>query len=113
MNSTEQVDKVCLKRLKSILDTTGAIVIMPSGWRLWFDENMQPIDGDTQYLHRKLQEFGIHIEGKTPDLSTEEIRQKRIFSHVKAKEILAWLTIHTEVTHYVVLDDLNLHNEEI
>ena len=37
----------------------------------------------------------------------------KTFSHVKAKEITAWLNEHKIVEKYVVIDDLDLKNEEI
>lgn len=55
----------------------------------------------------------MYIEGSTPDFSTEEIRRTKKFSLVKAKEILAWLAEHRDVERWVVLDDLDLHHEEI
>ena len=49
----------------------------------------------------------------TPDHSTEEIKQNKKFSLVKASEILAWLDEHKEVDKWIVIDDLDLHNPEI
>lgn len=56
---------------------------------------------------------GMTIAGVTPDLTTEEIRRTRKFSLVKAQEILAWVAQHPETTGWVVLEDLDLHNEEV
>jgi hypothetical protein len=112
-NQNEMIDRTNVNILKSIIDKTGAVVVMSSGWRLWFDDNMMPKDGDSQRLYDILCEFDIKLFGKTPDFSTEEIRTKKTFSHVKAKEIIAWLSEHETVDKYVVLDDLNLKNEEI
>ena len=55
----------------------------------------------------------MHIEGLTPDLTTEEIRRTKKFSLVKGEEILLWLRLHHDVTEWVVLDDLDLHNVRI
>lgn len=49
----------------------------------------------------------------TPNLTTEEIRKTKKFSLVKADEILLWLNSHNNVTEWVVLDDLDLHNDLI
>lgn len=91
----------------------SAVIIMSSGWRLLFDDNMLPESGNSQYLYNILNEFGIALFGKTPDFSTEEIRIKKTFSLVKAHEILSWLDAHDQVENYVVLDDLDLNNEVI
>ena len=112
-NETEMIDRDNVSILKNIIDKTGAVIVMSSGWRLWFDDNMRPKDGYSQCLYDILCEFDIKLFGKTPDYSTEEIRTKKTFSHVKAKEISAWLSQYETIGKYVVLDDLNLKNEEI
>ena len=112
-NQSEAIDRSNAKILKSIIDKTGAAIVMSSGWRLWFDDNMMPKNRYSQCLFDILCEFNIKLFGKTPDFSTEEIRTKKTFSHVKAKEIIAWLSEHETVEKYVVLDDFNLNNEEI
>lgn len=96
-----------------MIDKTGAVIVMSSGWRLWFDDNMMPEDGYSQCLYDILCEFDIKLFGKTPDFSTNEIRTKKTFSHVKAKEITAWLSEHKNFDKYVLLDDLLLKSEEI
>ena len=55
----------------------------------------------------------MHIDGSTPDLTTEEIRKTKKFSLVKAEEILLWLKSHNDVNEWVVLDDLDLHNAQV
>ncbi|MDU1348759.1 HAD domain-containing protein [Clostridium butanoliproducens] len=112
-NQDEVIDRNNVTVLKNIIDKTGAVIVMSSGWRLWFDEDMMPNDGYSQYLYDILSEFDIKLFDKTPDFSTEEIRTRKTFSHVKAKEIIAWLSEHKTVGKYIVLDDLDLKNEEI
>ena len=46
-------------------------------------------------------------------MTTEEIRKTKKFSLVKADEILLWINSHNDVTEWVVLDDLDLHNSQI
>lgn len=111
-NPTQAIDKDSVSILKSIVDKTGAAIVMSSGWKLWFDDNMLPQDGYSQYLYDILCDFNINLFGKTPDFSTEEIRTRKTFSHIKAKEISSWLNEHA-VDKYVVIDDLDLRNEEI
>ena len=112
-NQNECIDRNNVSILKNVIDETGAVIVMSSGWRLWFDDNMMPEDGYSRCLYDILCEFDIKLFGKTPDFSTDEIRTKKTFSHVKAKEIIAWLSEHEEANKYVVLDDLDLKNEEI
>ncbi len=46
-------------------------------------------------------------------MTTEEIRRTKKFSLVKADEILLCLKLHPDVSRWVVLDDLALHNESV
>ncbi len=112
-NKSEPIDRRNVRVIKNVIDKTGAVIVMSSAWRLWFDDNMMPIEGHSQYLYDILSEFDIEIFAKTPDFSTEEIRSKKTFSHVKAKEILAWLNENQSIDKYAVIDDLDLINEEV
>ncbi len=49
----------------------------------------------------------------TPDFATEDIKNTKKFSLVKANEILGWLELHEGVEKWIVIDDLDLHNELI
>ena len=60
-----------------------------------------------------LEKEDLYIGGLTPDLTTEEIRRTKKFSLVKADEILLWLKLHNDVNKWVVLDDLDLHNDQV
>ena len=112
-NKDEMIDRQGVALLKKLIEQTGAVIVMSSGWRLWFGDNMEPQMGDSQYLYNILIEFGIELYDKTPDFSTEDIRTKRTFSHVKAKEISEWLKDKKNIESFIVLDDLDLKNEQI
>jgi hypothetical protein len=112
-NKSESIDRRNVSVLKNVINKTGAVIVMSSAWRLWFDDIMMPIEGYSQHLYDIFSEFDIKIFAKTPDFSTEEIRAKKTFSRVKAKEILAWLNENQSFDKYVVVDDLDLINEEI
>lgn len=99
--------------LAKLVRATGAYLILHSGWRVWFDSHMHPLQEDAAKLTALLAEEGLVLSGMTPDLTTEEIRRTRKFSLVKADEILAWLKLHPQVQRWCVLDDLDLHNETI
>ena len=111
--SNDKIDITAVKLLKKLISESGAVVVLSSGWRLWFDDNMVTDVVEAQYMYDILFQYGITIYGKTPDFSTDEIRTKRTFSEVKAKEILAWLEKHSDVDKYVILDDLDLKNDQI
>lgn len=104
-------EKVIL--LSKLVNRTNASIVFHSGWRFWFDENIKPTRKESEHLVNLLAKEGMSISGVTPDFTTEEIRKTKKFSKVKADEILAWLQEHPETENWIVLDDLDLHNEEI
>ena len=104
-------EKVIL--LSKLVNRTNASIVFHSGWRFWFDENIKPTRKESEHLVNLLAKEGMSISGVTPDFTTEEIRKTKKFSKVKADEILTWLHEHPETENWIVLDDLDLHNEEI
>ena len=107
------VDKEKIKLLAQLVYNTNSKIILHSGWRIWFNSETKPVCKEAQRLVDLLAYEGLSIDGLTPDLTTEEIRKNKKFSFVKADEILSWLKSHNEVSGWVVLDDLDLHNEKI
>jgi len=107
------VDESKVKLLAHLVRRSEAKVILHSGWRFWFDAGMNPLRKEAAHLSMLLEKEGVRIDGVTPDLTTEEIRKEKRFSQVKAEEILTWLKRNEGVTEWVVIDDLDLHNDEI
>ena len=107
------IDEEKIKLLACLVKKTNSKIILHSGWRTWFDSELKPLRIEAKRLIKLLEKEGLHIDGTTPDLTTEEIRRTRKFSLVKAEEILLWLESHNDVTEWVVLDDLDLHNVQI
>ena len=105
------VDKIRL--LATLVKETEAKIILHSGWRFWFDQDLKPLRHEAQYFADVMAKEGLKVDGTTPDLTTEEIRRTKKFSLVKADEILKWLDDNSSFTKWVVLDDLDLHNEEV
>lgn len=104
------IDKEKIRILEPLIKRANANIILHSGWRFWFDSELKPLRIEAQRLIELLAEEELTISGVTPDLTTEEIRATKKFSLVKADEILLWLKLHNDVTGWVVLDDLDLHN---
>lgn len=105
------IEKINL--LAQLANKTDAKIILHSGWRFWFDSEGTPLRSESERLVQLLADEGLKISGMTPDLTTEEIRRTKKFSLVKADEILLWLKSHQNISRWVVLDDLALHNELI
>ena len=107
------IDEEKIKLLASLVKETDSEIILHSGWRFWFDTELKPLCTEANKLVELLEKENLYISGVTPDLTTEEIRKTKKFSLVKADEILLWINLHNCVTEWVVLDDLDLHNEHI
>ena len=107
------IDQKNIKLLAELVNKTGAKIVLHSGWKMWFDANLKPLRNESERLVNMLNDVGLSIYDVTPDLATEEIRRSKKFSLVKADEIILWLKLHEEVTEWIVIDDLDLHNELI
>lgn len=107
------IDEEKVALLSVIIQTTQSTIVLHSGWRFWLDETLKPLRREAEVLMELLSKYHISIYDKTPDLSTDDIKRTKKFSLIKAKEILGWLLEHKEIDHYLVLDDLDLHNKEI
>ncbi len=112
-SSDRRINRNMVKRLSRLVKDTNSKVILHSGWRFWFNENMQPLNGQAKNLQEELWREGITLSGKTPDLSDENIKKTQTFSKVKASEILSWLDKQSDIDAWAVLEDLDLKNETI
>jgi len=104
-------EKVIL--LGQLIRNTNAKIVLHSGWKFWFNSEIKPLRREAEELISMLEKEGIKIYDVTPDYTTEEIRKSKKFSLVKAREILAWISQHDNIEKWIVIDDLDLHNEEI
>lgn len=107
------IDEEKVKLLSILVNKTNGKIVLHSGWRFWFNSELKPLCKEAENLSEMLIKYGVNIMDVTPDFSTEEIRRTKKFSLVKADEILAWLMEHKEVEKWIVIDDLDLHNQEI
>ena len=88
-----------LKRLKRLVDTTGAEIILTSKWRL--NRTKRNDDSDTEglydYLVRKLKRYGMRIIGQTTDMGGECMN--------RGHEIMDWLEKNNDIVDgWVVID---------
>lgn len=81
-----------IKRLKKIVDDTGAKIVLSSDWRIDREESK-----DFRYLRQKLYYKGnLTIFDYTPDIHWEK----------RGQEIRTWLAKHP-VDNFIVLDDID------
>ena len=107
------IDASKVELLSLLVRRTEAKLVLHSGWRFWFDGKMLPSNNEAKGLVEALEKRNMSLFDVTPDLTNEEIRTKRKFSLVKGKEIILWLKENPDVQNWVVLDDLDLHNDEV
>lgn len=98
--------------LSTLVSEFSAKIIIHSGWKHWFDHDMDPLRPEAENLKNMLLQCGIKICDKTPDLASDEIKATHKFSLIKAEEILGWLSKHPD-NKWIVIDDLDLHNEVV
>ncbi len=101
-----------VKLLGCLVREMKAKLVLHSGWRFWFSEDMRPIHPHAKILTDALAGEGLVLSDKTPDLTTPEIRRTKKFSKVKAQEILLWVEKH-QPDNWLVLDDLPLGSPQI
>lgn len=104
------VDETKIELLSKLVKDCSASVILHSGWKYWFDEEIKPMRNEAKVLQEMLSTHGISIAGITPDFADDEIKRTKKFSLVKAKEILSWVDEHPGC-NWIVIDDLDLHND--
>jgi len=111
----DNFDKKAIMVLNSILEETGAEIVVSSDWRLhanleelgdYYESQgiiKRPI-GITERFHftNWLEEGFIKDHGEFPWSRNESREQERHF------EIKRWLRDHLEVTHWVAIDDLHM-----
>lgn len=107
------IDSDKVELLSEIVIRTGANIVLHSGWKFWFNSKLEPLRKESHVLVELFEQRNLAITDITPDFSTEEIRKTKKFSLVKGKEILAWLDEHPNVENWIVIDDLDLHNDEM
>lgn len=113
ISNGKYIDTEKVKLLSVLVKKSGASIILHSGWRFWFGEDLKPLRPEAGYLVELLRNEGMSVAGMTPDLTTEEIRKTKKFSKIKADEILMWLKNNPDVESWVVFDDLELHNADV
>ncbi|MDE7264993.1 MAG: hypothetical protein K2N52_01805 [Clostridia bacterium] len=91
------IDETRLPLVKSIVDRTGAKIVLSSTWRVHWDKNPDKCDEDGAYINSTFAKFGLEVYGKTPDLGIDFDRPE---------EISAWLECAAEeIKSFVIIDD--------
>jgi hypothetical protein len=83
-----------IDNLKTIIDSTGASVVLTSTWKSEWDKKPDNRTVDGTYLHDTLLKHGVKISDKTVDRVSN-----------RGFGIFTYLNEHPEIKQWVVLDD--------
>lgn len=111
----DNFNKKAIAILNSIIEETGAEIVVSSDWKRWatveelgdYYESQgiikRPIDA-TEFCR------DLYNDGGAAHLKDEDINWNRswMLEQERHVEILHWLKQHPEVTHWVAIDDLNM-----
>ncbi len=89
------IDETRMPYLKRIVNETGAVIVLTTTWRLFWNENSTYFLENTQKINRIFEKYGLKVYSKT-----DFYEEKRNF------EISLWLCEHS-VENYVILDDID------
>ena len=103
------VDEAAIKRLKEIVDATGADIVLTSSRRSFYadyvEKGYEIYSEASQHMdifERLLEKYDLYIEDITSDLSTGP--------DARPLEIRTWLRLRSEVRSFVILDDDSFWN---
>lgn len=103
----DDFDEKAVKVLNSILEETGAEIVVSSDWR--FHANLDEL-GD-YYVSQGISKKPIAVTHRTEDINPKLWRVMRFRADLELErsiEILDWLEKNPQVTHWVAIDDLNM-----
>jgi hypothetical protein len=103
----DNFDKKAIKVLNTILEETGAEIVVSSDWRL--HANLEQLG--EYYLSQGICKKPIAVTDMFKDIFPSEWAQLRFRAELeleRSMEIGNWLEKHPEVTHWVAVDDLDM-----
>ena len=89
------ITRMCL--LKTIIDKTGAQIVLSSTWRKNWDRDFSKCNEKGKEIYEVFTSYGLEIFDKTPYLRND--------SSERPKEIKMWLDSHRAAENYAILDD--------
>ncbi len=106
----DNFNKKAIDVLNEILETTGAEIVVSSDWKRW--ANVEEMG--EYYLSQGICKKPIATTDMFKDIFPSEWAKLRFRADLeleRSMEIQHWLENHSEVTHWVAVDDLNMSVE--
>lgn len=88
------IDDDKVKRLRQIVDATGAKIVLVSSWKSEWSRDPELCGQDAVYMNKKLAKQHLHIIDKTDD---------NIFD--RGSGIVRWLNKRSDKPSWIVIDD--------
>ena len=94
------VDPECVRRVRDIVDATGAVIVLTSSWRMGWSRNSGEMDDLCRRLVEIMAESGLEIYDRTSWLRNGD----------RGQEIREWIrNAPAKVERFVILDDNDFH----
>jgi hypothetical protein len=109
----DDFDKKAIEVLNSILEETGAKIVVSSDWKRWATAEELGVYYEQQGIIKKPIDCTpffktLYLEGKVPKKNEFEYQYFENLEQERHFEILDYLKTHPEITHWVAVDDLNM-----
>ena len=92
------VDETRLPLLRRIVDTTGAVIVLSTSWRVYWDPDPARCAPEWAEIGDPLSAFGLRVYDKTPSYPGNN----------RDCEVRDWLEAHKdEVESFAILDDMS------
>lgn len=109
----DDFDKKALVVLNSILEVTGAEIVVSSDWKRWATTDELGEYYEAQGISKKpiacTPYFkDLMLDGKVPKIGEFDYQRFENLEQERHFEILDYLKDHPEITHWVAIDDLNM-----
>jgi len=109
----DDFDKKAIEVLNSVLEETGAEIVVSSDWKRWATAEELGVYYEQQGIIKKPIDCTsffkkLYLEGKVPKKNEFEYQYFENLEQERHFEILDYLKTHPEITHWVAVDDLNM-----
>lgn len=105
----DNFDKKAIKVLNSILEETGAEIVVSSDWKRWADVDEMGLYYEQQGITKKPIAFTKFLNECTNyDNETFPWNRHWDLEQSRSLEIKQYLEDNSEITHWVAIDDLNM-----
>lgn len=89
-----EIDEFRVKTLSELVNKTGAKIVLSSSWRIFWDDNLIPLNRKAEEFNKIFDKYGLTIYSKTPYIKG-----------YRETEIDEWLNVHNNIENFVVIDD--------